>query len=63
MADPKPMPTWMRPFWVRAFFCVAPALWACFEAWSGSTSWAILFLAMAGYGVWTLIIQYEPPES
>lgn len=61
MAEQKPTPSWMRPIAVRAGLCILPALWACFEAWTGATSWAILFLAVAVYGVWTLIVKYQPP--
>ena len=59
----QPTPAWMRPIAVRAALCILPVLWAGFEAWTGATNWALLFLALSLYGVWTLIIRYEPPQD
>lgn len=60
---PQTNPPWMRPIAVRAGLCILPALWACFEAWTGATNWALLFLGLSLYGVWTLIIRYKPPQA
>ena len=59
MAEQKPVPTWMRPLWVRLAFVIAPAAWACFEAVYGEQFWALLFGAAAAWGLWTLVIKFE----
>jgi hypothetical protein len=67
MPEPRPVPDWMKPLWVRLVFVVLPALWALFELLYGEPFWALLFGAAAAWGFWTLVLKFEegppPPGS
>jgi hypothetical protein len=65
MADPRPVPDWMKPLWVRLVFVVLPALWALFELAYGDQFWALLFGAAAAWGAWTLLVKFDagPPTG
>jgi hypothetical protein len=63
----QPVPTWMKPLWVRLLFIVLPGAWAIVEALQGQALWAVLFGAASLWGLWTLIIKFDdsdtPPPS
>jgi hypothetical protein len=64
LAGPRqPVPTWMRPLWVRLLFVLAPAAWAVVEGMNAQGLWAMLFGATAVWGFWTLIVKYEEPKD
>ncbi|KQZ50025.1 hypothetical protein ASD54_14115 [Rhizobium sp. Root149] len=48
-----------KPFWVRILTVVFPAVMACIEAYNQSWVWALLFLAVAGYAAYELLIMYD----
>jgi uncharacterized membrane protein YjjB (DUF3815 family) len=65
VADPRPVPDWMKPLWVRLVFVVLPALWAVFELAYGDQFWALLFGGAAAWGAWTLLVKFDagPPAG
>ncbi|MDQ0474853.1 hypothetical protein [Labrys wisconsinensis] len=64
MAKPQqPVPNWMKPLWVRLAFVIAPAAWAAMEALNGQTMWAAMFGAAALWGLWTLVVKFEPDDT
>lgn len=53
----------LRPLWRRialVAFCVA---WAVWEWWNGETMWAMIVGAIAAYGAWTFLIDYDSKRS
>lgn len=56
----KPVPNWLKPLWVRIALVVLPAVWAGFEASQQQWVWALLFGAAAVWGLWTLILKFDP---
>jgi hypothetical protein len=46
---------------MRIAVTVLPALWSAFEFYSGQAVWGALFLGVAGWGLYTLILK--PPPS
>lgn len=50
---------WFRPLWVRILIIAVAAGWAAFEASMGETVWAVIFGAIAAYGVWSFFIDPE----
>ena len=56
----KPVPNWLKPLWSRLIFVLIPAVWAGVEAYNAQWTWAALFGAAAVWGVWTLIIKFDP---
>ena len=59
MAPNRPVPAWMKPLWVRLLLVAVPAAWAGFEAVYGAELWAMLFAAVAAWGLWSLVIKFE----
>lgn len=53
----------LKPLWRRIALVGFCALWAAWEGWSGQTTWAVIVGAMAIYGAWTFLIDYERTPS
>lgn len=43
--------------WVRWATVLVPALWAVFEAMTGSYGWAAIFATAAAYAAWELLFR------
>ncbi len=54
---------WFRPLWVRVLLVAIAAGWGLFEYHSGSEVWAIVFGAIAAFGVWSFFIAYDPEDG
>jgi hypothetical protein len=64
MADRRPpLPSWLRPLWLRIVVVVLPAAWAAVEFFHGQPVWGLLFGAAAVWGAYTLIYDPPPDES
>jgi hypothetical protein len=63
MSDKPPVPTWLRPVWVRAIFVIFPLVWAMFEFWRGDAIWGALFIAAAIWGGYTLFYTFSDPDQ
>jgi hypothetical protein len=61
MPEQNPLPGWLKPLPMRIAVTVLPALWSAFEFYSGQAVWGALFLGVAGWGLYTLILK--PPPS
>ena len=59
MLDPND--PFFRPVWRRWATFGVPAAWACVEAASGNSTWALIFAALAAYAWWQLI--YKGPDD
>lgn len=49
-----------RPLWRRLAIVGVTLAWACVEAWTGATGWAVFFFAVAVYAAWMLLVNYRP---
>lgn len=56
--DPK-----FRPLWVRVALVLTCLGWGSFEALTGAPFWAVLFLGLAGFLSWRLLIAFENPPD
>ena len=54
---------WFRPLWRRVSVCVVTGGWGLFEFSTGSIGWAMIFLALAGWCVWSLLVTYSPDST
>lgn len=50
-----------RPLWIRLAIVAACAGWAVLEWVHGESGWAMIAGAVTLYGVWSLLIAFEPP--
>ena len=57
-----PAHPFFRPLWRRILTALLPALWALVELSNREIGWAILFLALAGYAAFELLIRYDPKQ-
>lgn len=51
---------WFRPLWRRILVAGIALGWGLFELVSGSTGFAILFLALGAYAAWRLFVTFDP---
>jgi hypothetical protein len=51
--------SFLKPLWRRIALVGFCAVWAAWEAWNGETFWATIVGAMAVYGAWTFLIDYD----
>lgn len=61
--DNKPLPGWLRPLWVRVLFCILPLVWSVFEFTRGDPTWGGVFVLLAAWGVWSLILRQRPRDE
>jgi hypothetical protein len=62
MAAPRPAPAWMRPIWVRILMVLVPTVWAVAELAYGDQTWALMFGGVAVWGLWSLLIRFDPGD-
>jgi TM2 domain-containing membrane protein YozV len=60
MPEQNPLPNWLKPLPVRIGAVVLPVLWSGFEFYTGQAVWGFLFLAVGGWGLYTLILKPPP---
>ncbi|PWR04560.1 hypothetical protein DKT77_00920 [Meridianimarinicoccus roseus] len=51
---------WFRPLWRRVVLALVTGGWALVELAGGNTGWALVFMALAGWVVWALLVTYAP---
>lgn len=56
--DPFFAPMWRR--WATVLF---PLFWGAVELYNDSPGWAVLFLALAAYAFWELILKARVPPK
>ncbi|WAP66756.1 hypothetical protein [Jiella pelagia] len=54
---------WFRPLWRRLLILAIAGGWGVFELVTGNPGWALIFLALAGWVLWSLVIAYDPNEN
>ena len=50
------------PLWRRLAACGIIGGWAVFEMVAGDPGWGLVFAAAAAWLIWSLLIQWIPPE-
>jgi hypothetical protein len=49
----------LKPLWRRIVLVAFCAVWAAWEWWNAEMFWAALVAAIAVYGAWTFLIDYD----
>ena len=54
---------WYRPLWRRLAVAFVTLGWGAFEFANGNQGWAVLFLAIGAWVVWSLLLTYRAPAD
>jgi hypothetical protein len=52
-----------RPLWRRIAVVAACAVWTAVEYAGGSSTWALIALAVTAYGAWQFFYLYKPVDE
>ena len=52
-----------RPKWVRALVIAIPGAVGLWDAYNERWGWALIFLGLAGYGLYVFFVSWQDPED